>query len=63
MTSEDLRGVKIPYYDANRANLDNFLLDWKDSAEEVVGDMRQEIRDKWACRTFTDRLASELKVD
>ena len=24
---EDLRGVKIPHYDANPANLDNFILD------------------------------------
>ena len=60
---EDLRGVKIPYYDANLANLDDFILDWEDFAEEVVGDMRQEIRDKWACRTFPHRLASELKAD
>ena len=60
---EDLRRVKIPYYDANPANLDDFILDWEDFAEEVVGEMRQDARDKWACRTFPHRLASELKVD
>ena len=60
---EDLRGVKIPYYDANPANLDDFILDWEDFAEEVVGEMRQDARDKWACRTFPHRLASELKAD
>ena len=60
---EDLRGVKIPYYDANPANHDNFILDWEDFAEEVVGEMRQDARDKWACRTFPHRLASELKAD
>ena len=60
---EDVRGVKIPYYDANPANLDDFILDWEDFAEEVVGEMRQDARDKWACRTFPHRLASELKTD
>ena len=59
---EDLRGVQIPY-DANPANLDNLILDWEDFAEEVVGEMRQDARDKWACRTFPHRLASELKAD
>ena len=38
---EDLQGVKIPDYDANPANLDDFILDWEDFAEEVVGEMRQ----------------------
>ena len=60
---EDLRGVKIPYYDANPANLDDLILDWEDFAEEVVGEMRQDARDKWACRTFPHRLGSELKAD
>ena len=60
---EDLQGVKIPYYDANLANLDDFILDWEGFAEEVVGEMRQDARDKWACRTFPHRLASELKAD
>ena len=60
---EKLRGVKIPYYDANPANLDDFILDWEDFAEEVEGEMRQDARDKWACRTFPHRLASELKAD
>ena len=49
---EDLRGLKISYYDDNPANLDDFILDWEDLAEEVVGEMRQDARDKWACRTF-----------
>ena len=60
---EDLRGVKIPYYDANPANLDDFILDWEDFPEEFVGQMRQDARDKWACRTFPHRLAWELKAD
>ena len=59
----DLRGVKIPYYDASPASLYDFILDWEDFAEEVVGDMQQELREKWACRTFPHRLASELKAD
>ena len=37
---EDLRGVKIPRYDANPANFDDFILDWEDFAEEGVGEMR-----------------------
>ena len=61
--TEDLQGVKIPYHDANPTNVEEFLLDWGDLPEEVVGDMRQEIPDKWACRTFPHRLASELKAD
>ena len=63
MRLEDLRGVKISYYDAKPANLDDFILDWDGFAEKVVGAMRQEMRDKWACRTFPNRLASELKMD
>ena len=34
---QDLRGVEIPHYDANPANLDNFILRWEDFTEEVVG--------------------------
>ena len=59
---EDLRGKKIPYYDAHPAILDDFILDWEDFAEEVVGERRQDARDKWACRTFPHRFASELKA-
>ena len=59
----DLRGLEIPYYDANPANLEDFILDWEEIAEEVVGEMRQDMHDKWACHTFPHRLASELKAD
>ena len=62
MRLKDLRVVKIPYYDPNAANLDDFMLDWEDFAEDVVGEMPQDARDKWACRTFPHRLASELKA-
>ena len=37
---DDLRGIKIPYYDGNPSNPDDFILDWEDFAEEVVGEMR-----------------------
>ena len=37
---DDLRGIKIPYYDGNPSNLDDFILDWEDFAEEVVGEMK-----------------------
>ena len=37
---DDLRGIKIPYYDGNPCNLDDFILDWEDFAEEVVGEMK-----------------------
>ena len=62
---EDLCGVKIPRYDANPDNWDDSILDWKDFAEEFVGEMRfkSDARDKWACRTFPHRLAPELKAD
>ena len=59
--SDDLRGIKIPYYDGNPSNLDDFILDWKDFAEEVVGEMRGAPTDKWVCRTFPHRLAQDLK--
>ena len=44
---DDLRGIKIPYYDGNPSNLDEFILDWEDFAEEVVGEMKGAPRDKW----------------
>ena len=34
---DDLRGIKIPYYDGNPSNLDDFIPDSEDLAEEVVG--------------------------
>ena len=60
---DDLRGIQIPYYDGNPSNLDDFILDWKDFAEEVVGEMRGAPRDKWVCRTFPHRLAQDLKEE
>ena len=60
---DDLRGIKIPYYDENPSNLDDFILDWEDFAEEVVGEMRGAPRDKWVCRTFPHPLAQDLKEE
>ena len=60
---DDLRGIKIPYYDGNPSNLDFFILDWEDFAEEVVGEMRGAPREKWVCRTFPHRLAQDLKEE
>ena len=60
---DDLRGVKIPYYDCNPSDLDDLILDWDDFAEEVVGEMRGAPRDKWVCRTFPHRLAQDLKEE
>ena len=60
---DDLRGIKIPYYDGNPSNLHYFILDWEDFAEEVVGEMKGAPRDKWVCRTFRDRLAQDLKEE
>ena len=60
---DDLRGIKIPYYDGNPSNLDDFILDWEDFAEEVVGEMKGAPRDKWVCRTFPHRLAQDLKEE
>ena len=37
---DDLKGIKIPYYDGNPSNLDDFILDWEDFAEEVVGELK-----------------------
>ena len=60
---DDLRGIKIPYYDGNPSSLEDFILDWEDFAEEVVGEMRGAPRDNWACRTFPHRLAQDLKEE
>ena len=60
---DDLRGIKIPYYDGNPSNLDDFILDWEDFAQDVVGEMRGAPRDKWVCRTFPHRLAQDLKEE
>ena len=60
---DDVTGIKIPYYDGNPSNLDDFILDWEDFAEEVVGEMRGAPRDKWVCRTFPHRLAQDLKEE
>ena len=60
---DDLRGIKIPYYNGNPSNLEDFILDWEDFAEEVVGEMRGAPTDKWVCRTFPHRLAQDLKEE
>ena len=60
---DDLRGIKIPYYDGHPSSLDDFILDWEDFAEEVVGEMRGAPRDKWVCRTYPHRLAQDLKEE
>ena len=60
---DDLRGIKIPYYDGNPSNLDDFILDWEDFAEEVVGEMKGAPRDKLVWRTFPQRLAQDLKEE
>ena len=60
---DDLRGIKIPYYNGNPSNPDDFILDWKDFAEEVVGEMKGAPRDRWVCRTFPHRPAQDLKEE
>ena len=60
---DDRRGIKIPYYDGNLSNLDDFILDWEDFGEEVVGETKGAPRDKWVCRTFPHRLAQDLKEE
>ena len=60
---DDLRGIEIPYYDGNPSNLDDFILDWEDFAEEVVGEMKGAPRDKWVCLTLPHRLAQDLKEE
>ena len=60
---DNITGIKIPYYNGNPSNLDDFILDWEDFAEEVVGEMKGAPRDKWVCRTFPHRLAQDLKEE
>ena len=59
----DVGDATDPYNDAKPTNLNDFMLDWEDFAAEVVGQIRQDARDKWACRTFPRRLPLELKAD
>ena len=58
-----LRGVRITYYNANPANLDDFILNREGFSEEVVGEMRQNARERLACRPFQHCLASDLKAE
>ena len=60
---DDLRGIKIPYYNGNPSNLDDFILDLEDFAEEVVSEMKGAPRDKWVCRTFPHTLVQDLKEE
>ena len=60
MRIDDLRGIKVLYYDGTPSNWDDFILDWEDFAEEVVGEMSQGPRDKWSCCTFPHRLAQDF---
>ena len=60
---DDLRQIKIPYYDGNPSNLDDFILDWEDFDGEGVGEMEGAPRDTWLCRTFPHRLAQDLKEE
>ena len=60
---DNLRGIKIPYYDGNPSHLDDFILDREDFAEEVIGEMKGAPRDRWVCRTFPHRLAQDLKEE
>ena len=60
---DDLRGIKILYYDGNPSNLNDFILDWEDFAGEVVGEMKGAPRDKWVCRILPHRLAQDLKEE
>ena len=58
---EDLQALSFLYYEAKGTNLDNFILDWEDFAEEVVVDMLRDMPDKWACHTFPHRRAPNLR--
>ena len=60
---DDLREIKIPYYDGNPSNLDDFILDREDFAGKVAGEIRGAPRNKWVCRTFPHRLAQDLKEE
>ena len=60
---EDLRGVRVPFYNGTPETLEDFLLDWEDFADEVMGSASQAQRDSWALRTFPHRLHADLKAD
>ena len=60
---EHLRGMRFPYFDANPISHVDLIHAWEDVAQEIVGDMRQRIHHKWACRKFPHHLASGLKAD
>ena len=59
-TSEELKSAITV---GSPSNLDDFILDWEDFAEEVVGEMKGAPRDKWVFRKFPHRLAQDLKEE
>ena len=60
---EDVRGVRVPFYNGTPETLEHFLLDWEDFADEVMGSASEAQRDSWAPRTFPHRLHADLKAD
>ena len=60
---EDLRGVRQPCYNCIPETLEDFLLDWQDFADEVMGSATQAQKESWALRTFPHRLHADLKAD
>ena len=60
---QDFCAVRVPFYNGTRAMLQDFLLDWEDFADEVMGRASQAGRDIWALQAFPHRLHGDLKAD
>ena len=58
-----ISGVRVPFYNGTPETLKDFLLDWEDSANEVMGSASGAQRDSWSLRTFRHRLHADLKAD
>ena len=60
---QDLRGLRVPFFNGTPETVEDFLLDWEDFAHEVTGNASQAQRDSWALWTFPRRLHADLKTD
>ena len=60
---EDLRGLRVLFHNGTEETLEDFLLDWEDFEDEVMGSASQGQRDSWAPRTLPHRLHANLKAD
>ena len=60
---ENLRGVRVPFYNGTPVTLKDFLLDWVGFTDLVMGSVTKRQRDSWALQTFPHRLHADMEAD